>query len=251
MLRRIMHRGSILCIVHQRTSYPARLARLLMDRGFLLDIRCPGVGHALPDTTDGYAATVMFGGPMSAFDDHLPAIRQELCWMEQAIDGDAPFVGVCLGGQILARALGADVWRHPKGHVEIGYTEIRPTQAGRAFLDRPMQVFQWHKDGFDLPESAELLAAGGDDFPNQFFRYGDHCYGLQFHPEVCIDTMRRWSDNAAKWAGTPGAMSQEEMLAGHPKFDPAFDCWTERFVDHVIEVSAGRGCCAPAADAAC
>ncbi len=239
-----MLRGVVLCIVHQRTSYPGRLGRLFMERDFALDVRCPNVGQALPATTADYAATLMFGGPQSAFDDHLPAIRQELAWTETAIAGAAPFIGVCLGGQILARVLGAEVWRHPAEHVEIGYSEIRPTQEGRSYLDRPMRVFQWHKDGFDLPPDAVLLAAGGQSFPNQLFRYGAHCYGMQFHPEVTHDMMRRWSGNAAKWSGTPGAMSQDEMLGLHPVCDPPFGQWAATFVDHVIRLAEARGACA-------
>lgn len=244
-----MHRGVILCIVHQRTSYPARLGRLFMERGFVLDVRCPHVGQALPASTDGYAATLMFGGPQSAYDDHIPAIRTELAWLEQNMDGRAPFVGVCLGAQMLARALGAKVWRHPRERVEIGYTEIKPTQAGRPYFDGPMRVYQWHKDGFDLPECATLLAAGDDEFPNQCFRYGEHCYAMQFHPEVTFEMMCRWTKGAAHRLVLPGAMARDEQIKLHPELDPPFGAWADRFVDHVIGLAAARGVLASSGDA--
>lgn len=212
-----------------------------MERGFCLDVRCPGVGHVLPDSLDGYAATLMFGGPQSANDDHLPAIRQELAWTERAIACPTPFVGVCLGAQILARVLGAKVWLHDRGHVEIGYAEIRPTQAGRPLFDRSMQVYQWHKEGFDLPAGAELLAAGGEAFPNQCFRHDDHCYAIQFHPEVTREMMGRWSLGAAQMLDRPGAMARDDQLRLHGIHDPAFEAWTRRFVDHVIDLSVARG----------
>lgn len=221
-----------------------------MERGFCLDVRCPGVGHTLPATPDGYAATLMFGGPMSANDDHLPAIVAELRWTERAVDCAAPFVGVCLGAQILARALGAKVWQHPGEHVEIGYTDIRPTQAGRDYFDGSMRVFQWHKEGFDLPASATLLAVGGEDFPNQCFRHDEHCYALQFHPEVTLEMMRRWTKGAAHMLERPGAMARDEQLRLHPELDPPFEAWAERFVDHVVALSEARGACAPAVTAA-
>lgn len=240
-----MHRGSILCIVHQRTSYPGRLGRLLMERGFALDVRCPGVGQALPASPEGYAATLIFGGPMSANDDHLPAIAEELRWTERALASPQPLVGVCLGAQIMARVLGAKVWLHPREHVEIGYAHIRPTEHAARYFAGPMQVFQWHKEGFDLPTGATLLAAGGEDFPNQCFRYDSHCYGMQFHPEVTFDMMCRWTTHGAHMLTRPGAMPRDEVLRLHPIHDPPFGAWAENFVDHVLGLSETRGCCAP------
>ena len=240
-----MNRGVILCIVHQRTSYPARLGCLFMERGFALDVRCPHIGQTLPNSADGYAATVMFGGPQSAFEDHIPAIPTELRWLENNICRKPPFVGVCLGAQLLARALGAKVWRHPDERVEIGYTEIRPTQAGRPYFDGPMRVYQWHKDGFDLPEGATLLAAGDETFPNQCFRYDEHCYAMQFHPEVTFEMMCRWTKGAPHRLEMPGAMARDEQIRLHPELDPPFGAWAERFVDHVIRVAEARGTVAP------
>ena len=236
-----MHRGMILCIVHQRMSYPARVGRLFMERGFALDVRCPNIGQALPETLDGYAAVCMFGGPMSAFDDHIPAIPIELRWMDRALAAPQPFLGVCLGAQMLARALGADVYRHPDEHVEIGYTPIRPTQAGRDYFDGPMHVYQWHKDGFDLPCGSELLAAGTESFPNQCFRYGDRAYGVQFHPECTFDMVQRWSKNVVKYEGCPGAMPSEEQVRLHPVHDPAIDAFANRIVDRLVSLADNAG----------
>ncbi len=242
-----MHRGSVLCIVHQRGSYPGRLGRLFMERGFFLDVRCPGIGHALPETPEGYVATLVFGGPMGANDDHLPAICQELRWIERAVATPVPFVGVCLGAQLLARSLGAAVWRHPQERVEIGYYDIQPTSAGADYFPGRMRVFQWHKDGFDLPADAVLLASGGSDFPNQCFRYKDHCYAIQFHPEVTYEMMCRWTRHAAHMLALPGAMARDEQLRLHAICDPPFDAWANRLVDRVISLAERVGACKAAA----
>gem|GEM_PF-1507744 len=218
--RRTMHRGVILCIVHQRTSYPGRVGRLFMERGFALDIRCAGIGQALPTSLDGYAAKVMFGGPMSANDEHLPYIMQEMRWIDTALKGAAPFVGVCLGAQILTRALGGKVWLHPQDRVEIGYTEVRPTEAGAPFFAGPLQVFQWHKEGFDLPADAALLASGGEDFPNQCYRYGDHVFGMQFHPDVTYEMMCRWTARGARRAYAGARRRDAEGRTASPASDP-------------------------------
>ncbi len=83
-----------------------------------------------------------------------------------------PYLGICLGAQMLAHHLGARVYKHADGHAEVGYYPIRPTEAGREVVDPwPEQVYQWHREGFDLPNGAELMAEG-DSFPVQAFRYG-------------------------------------------------------------------------------
>lgn len=232
-----MMRDKALVVVHQRHSYPGRLGRLLMERGWCLDVRCPNMGHRLPATLDGYGMSLMFGGPMSANDCHMPGIRAELDWLPAAVESGKPFVGVCLGAQMLARLLGARVARHPEGLVEIGYSEIRPTEAGSDFLGGPMQVYQWHREGFEVPAGAVLLAEG-DRFPNQAFRWGEAAYGLQFHPEVTREMMERWTLHAAHRLTEPGAMPREAQLARHADYDPALDAWTRRFVDRLIEQAA-------------
>ena len=65
-----------------------------MEQGFILDVRCPNIGQALPASTEDYTATLMFGGPQSAFEDHIPCIPEEIRWIDTAINGAAPFVGV-------------------------------------------------------------------------------------------------------------------------------------------------------------
>lgn len=234
-----MLRGSVLCIVHQRTSFPGRIGRLFMERGYALDVRCPNIGQALPQTTDEYVATVLFGGPMSANDEHEPAIAEELRWTERMLARDAPLVGICLGAQIMARALGANVAMRADGVVEVGYTEVRPTQDGCELFDGPLTVYQWHKEGFDLPKGARLLASGGDAFPNQAFGYGENAIALQFHPDVTKDMMQRWCSRGTKMLAMPGAMPPDEQLRQHPAHEPPFEVWSARLVDRLIARGGG------------
>ena len=139
-----------------------------------------------------HAGVVIFGGPMSANDED-DFIRREIEWIAVPLKEKKPFLGICLGAQMCARHLGGRVFPHPTGHVEIGYYPIRPTAAGRAVVDPwPERVYQWHREGFDLPAGAELLAEG-DTFAVQAFRYGPAAYALQFHPEVTHAMMHRWT----------------------------------------------------------
>jgi GMP synthase (glutamine-hydrolysing) len=228
----------VLMVVHQRLSYPGRVAEKLMALGYPLDIRCPNIGQSLPEDLDPYAAVFMFGGPMCALDCHIPAIRRELDWMPDVLDSGKPFVGICLGAQMLARVLGARVWPHPEGRVEIGYTPIQPTDAGADLFPQPIKMFQWHRDGFDLPSGAELLATN-ENFPQQAIRYGN-AYGFQFHPEVTPEIMQRWSVGGGHMLHMPGAQSREDQLAEYPVADPVIARWTDRLLAYVMGEDAAK-----------
>ena len=105
----------------------------------------------LPETLDDHAGAVIFGGPMSA-NDADDYVRREIDWIEVPLREQRPFLGICLGAQMLAMQLGARVAPHPEGRTEIGYYPIRPTAAGLALCpDWPEHVYHWHREGFELP----------------------------------------------------------------------------------------------------
>ena len=129
----------ILIILHQEHSTPGRVGNALQQLGYRLDVRRPRFGDPLPPTMAEHAAAIIFGGPMSANDED-EFIRREIDWIAVPLREDKPFLGICLGAQMCARQLGGRVFRHPRGHAEIGYYPIRPTAAGRAF------ALQFHPD---------------------------------------------------------------------------------------------------------
>jgi GMP synthase (glutamine-hydrolysing) len=225
-----MHKP-ILLIVQVEQANPGRVASKLRERGYDLRVCCPAdSAQTLPDTLDDYAGTVVFGGPMSANDDALPGIRAELEWIPQAVESGKPFLGICLGAQLLARSLGARVAPHPEGVAEIGYFPVQPTEAGAELFTAPLNVYHWHQEGFDMPRDAVLLAAG-ERFPHQAFRYGANAYGIQFHPEVTADIMETWLVRAAHKLTLPGAQSPAEQRAGNLQHDAAVERWFDRFLD--------------------
>jgi GMP synthase (glutamine-hydrolysing) len=226
----------VLCIVHQEHSIPGRVGHVLQQLGYPLDIRRPRFGDPLPETMDGHTGAVVFGGPMSA-NDSDDFVRREIDWMAVPIAEDKPLLGICLGAQMLARQLGAKVFCHVQGKVEVGYYPIRPTEAGRALSPEwPQHVYQWHREGFDLAAGAELLAEG-DCFPVQAFRYGS-AYALQFHPEVTHAMMCRWTVRGAARLDLPNAQPRAEHFSGRAAYDYAVRQWLRRFLDHWLEKDA-------------
>ena len=141
----------VLIVLHQETSTPGRVGNALRALGHPLDIRRPRFGDPLPDTLDQHAGAVIFGGPMSA-NDPDDYVRREIDWIEIPLREQRPFLGICLGAQMLAKQLGAQVAPHHEGRVEVGYYPIRPTEAGHALCpDWPERVYHWHGEGFQLP----------------------------------------------------------------------------------------------------
>ncbi len=227
-------RRTALLIVHRETSDPGRVGRLLSQCGYDLDIRCPNLGHALPESMAGYDAAVIFGGPMSVNDGHdMPGIGAELAFMPKILESDTPFLGICLGAQLLARTLGADVWPHPKGLTEIGYYRIIPTKAGATYFDGPTMFYEWHREGFDLPASATLLATG-ETFTNQAFRYGERALGIQFHPEVTREMIGKWTEQGVERLKSPGAQPAEAHIEGMKRYDVAVDRWIRRTINRLF-----------------
>lgn len=227
-----------LMILHDRGSSTGRLGAKLKTRGHELDIRCPLQGDELPTELNGYCSVMVFGGAMSANDEAtLPGMRAELDWIETVLAQARPFVGICLGAQLIAKALGAEVKPHPDSTAEIGYFEVMPTTNGGELFEGPLNVYHWHKEGFDLPSDTHLLAEG-ERFPNQAYRYGEATYGFQFHPEVTYEIMSTWLNDAGESLSLPGAQAPEAHFAGHEKYDEILDRWVDNFLGHLLEDDA-------------
>ena len=227
----------ILMIVHQEGSNPGLVGHILREMGYQLDIRCPALGDQLPPTMNHHRAVVVFGGPMSANDDEtLPFIRTELDWIPIALASKQPFLGICLGAQLLARSLGAIVQSHPDDRVEIGYFPITPTAAGQTLFTALRRVYHWHQEGFDLPPGAKLLATGST-FPHQAFQYDHHAVGLQFHPEMTAELVNHWTTQGYEHLSKDGAQSRDEQVQHHVRYAPAVEVWLRSFLQDWLESS--------------
>ena len=227
--------GRILSVVHQENSTTGRVGDVLSARGYELDRRCPSLGDPLPRSLEDHAGVLIFGGPMSANDEHLDGIRAELAWLPTAIGSGRPVVGICLGAQLIARALGARVGPRPDGLVEMGYYEVRPSRAGRPYFDRPTMFYQWHSESFDLPQGSVHLAES-ENCAHQAFRYDDQVFGIEFHPEMTREMVDRWSASpkGAPKLELPGAQPREAHLEGYDRYAAGSDRWLIRFLDRLL-----------------
>src|SRR5438132_2548463 len=219
----------VLVILHQETSTPGRVGNALRALGHKLDVRRPRFSDPLPQTLDGHAGAVIFGGPMSA-NDPDDFIRREIDWIAVPLREQRPFLGICLGAQMLAKQLGGRVAPHPEGRAQIGYYPIRPTPAGLKICPNwPDHVYHWHREGFELPAGAQLLAEG-DDFPVQAFQSG-HAFGFQFHPDVTYAMMHRWTTRGREGMDSPGAQPAHLHFADRAVHDVAERAWLKQFID--------------------
>lgn len=224
-------------VLHQAHSNPGHVGQWLRKRGHRLDVRRPRYGDPLPETLEHHAGAIIFGGPMSA-NDAEEFIKLETEWIGVALRERKPFLGVCLGAQMLARHLGARVYEHPDKHVEIGYYPIQPTADASRFGAWPQRVYQWHREGFDRPHGAVALATGPGRFETQAVIYDETAVALQFHPEITYAMVNRWSGSNPHRLTLPGAQDRPSQLSDHLSHGPAVRRWLDDFMPRWLSLQA-------------
>jgi GMP synthase (glutamine-hydrolysing) len=175
-------------------------------------------GQPVPANMKGAGGLIVMGGPMSVYQaERHPFLHDEMRLIQAAVEDKRPVLGVCLGGQIVAAALGAKVEKNPRGK-EIGWDPVRlatEAKSDRLFggVAETILPFHWHGDHFELPSGAVTLA-NSDKTPCQAFRYGDNVYAIQFHLEVTRDSVAGMAEAFAKELDRE-KISAPEMIAAH------------------------------------
>ena len=175
-------RRSAVVLQHVAFEGPGAYARALLESGF--DVHSWFVpSQGLPDGDED--ALLVMGGPMSVHDP-LPWIAGEIAYIRHAIQREIPVLGVCLGSQLMACAVGGSVY--PGDHAEIGLGEIETTDDGKRdpcfrVFPESMTLIEWHGEGIFVPDACTILAQS-DSYPVQAFRTGKRAYGLVFHLEL-------------------------------------------------------------------
>lgn len=217
----------ILILQHTHIDYPAWLGLWLDQQGVAWDVFNTEAGHDYPESVVGYAGLAVLGGEPSVLDP-LPSLRKAEALIREADRLGIPVLGHCLGGQLLAHALGGRVERARQPEIGWCPLQIHDCTAARAWFGevREARVYQWHYDSFvALPPGAELLASS-PGCEHQAFAIGPHL-GMQFHIEISSEKIREWIDDPgtvypqALAVGEPWVQSPEQMLADSPHNMPA------------------------------
>lgn len=185
----------ILEIRHIECEPPAGYQQAIDDRADTVTVRI--WREPLPADPSVFAGIIVMGGPMGVGDAAtIPWVADEIAFLRAAIEADVPIWGVCLGSQMLAAALGADITTGDTP--EVGVSEVTLADAAATdpvFADLPerrFEVLHWHSDTFAIPAGGTLLAST-DLYPAQVFRHG-HNYGVQFHLEADVALATQWFD---------------------------------------------------------
>lgn len=228
----------VLLLTHVAAGDVGQVSVILKNLGYPVKVLRLNKGDQLPANIRDYSGIIAFGGPMSANDDHIEYIRSELDWMPKVVKERIPLLGICLGAQILARSLGADVRKHPDGLYEFGYYPVfRETGVDDLGMPMQLQVFHRHGEAFGIPSGARRLVTR-DSFPNQAFRYDDTSFGLQFHPEVNDAVLEFWLGRLPPPVDLKrfGAQSVKEQFAGHARNANDVHSWLSKFLKFWVEL---------------
>jgi GMP synthase (glutamine-hydrolysing) len=183
-----------LIVCHQSPQDSGTIKAVLEERGFDITTimgyhdRLPGIDPLEHDLT------VFMGGPMGVYQaDWFPYLNNEIAYLRKRLAADKPVLGICLGAQLMAKALGKNVFKGPQGK-EVGWMPIRVLDKNspvRHFDESAGRIMQWHGDTFDLPDDATLLASS-DLYKNQIYSHGKRAMALQCHVEVTEDILETW-----------------------------------------------------------
>ncbi|MEI7759993.1 MAG: type 1 glutamine amidotransferase [Thermoleophilia bacterium] len=186
----------VLSVVHDATfsGSGGTFENLVEQRGDRLERWVTVNDGAGPEAPERYDAIMIFGGVMHPDEDAAhPWMIDESAFIREAIDREVPLLGVCLGAQLIARAVGAPVGR--AATAEIGWSAVHLTDQGRldpvvGVLPEHVTAFEWHHYAFELPADAVLLAE--NDAACQAYRIGERTWGVQFHPEATRQMLDHW-----------------------------------------------------------
>ncbi len=241
----------ILFIKHIAIEGPETLAPFLRSKGFQLKEIDLSKGDSLPkvgayDHTP-LQAVFCLGGPMNVYEEEkYPFLKEEDTFIKRILEKEIPFIGICLGAQLLAKACGAGIVKSPEK--EMGFSKVTLTPEGKndplfSGMDPEIEVFQWHEDMFEIPVGANPLSGTGgrspvlatsQACPNQVFKVGKNAYGLQFHVEITDKSIREWSGAYFKKEDQALQAHSRQMLEDYQQKKENFHSQAQKIYNNLL-----------------
>lgn len=229
----------ILFIKHIDIEGPETIGRFFKNKGYEINVINLQDGDVLPKNLFDIQAVICLGGPMNVYEeDKYPFLKEENSFIQKILKEEIPYLGICLGSQLLAKASGSKVVKSPQK--EIGFSPIEITRQGAtdplfAQLNYPMiDVYQWHEDMSELSRGAVLLASSAA-CPTQAFKVGRNAYGLQFHIEITDQSITDWSDS---YFNDPYVckMEKQKMLSDYKRLKETFNYTAQTVYNNFLNI---------------
>ncbi len=233
-----MSNNRILVIKHIDCEGLGSFEPHLKEMGFIPVTVCGYKGEEIPQSDKEFHALILLGGPIGVYEtEKYPFLKEEMILVKNFHESGKAILGICLGAQLIAEALGGKVYKGMGK--EIGWYHINFTAEGRMdpiFSDMPdtPMVFQWHGDTFELPHGAQRLAFSYM-YPNQAFRIKNNIYGIQFHIEVTEDMVSEWMDKYRDELKNTDGVREDILLKKTLLLAPGLEKYAENFITHFIK----------------
>jgi GMP synthase (glutamine-hydrolysing) len=229
----------ILIIKHIDIEGPGTLGDFLKSKEEPFCIVELGAGAQLPADPKAFKAVVVLGGPMNVDEENLyPFLKPENDFIQRVLKAGIPYLGICLGSQLLAKAAGARVIKSPVK--EIGWYQVQLTDNGKkdplfnGFREND-PIYHWHGDMFQIPSNGQLLASA-EGCPHQALKVGKNAYGLQFHVEVTDKSIKEWCDEYCE-TDLPGRMGHaQSMMEDYWKYKKTFDAQAQSLYQNFLGI---------------
>jgi len=229
----------ILIIKHIDIEGPGTLGDFLKEQGEAFCIVELGAGEPVPADPSVFKAVIVLGGPMNVDEENIyPFLKPENDFIQKVLRSDIPYLGLCLGSQLLAKAAGARVVKSPVK--EIGWYQIQLTDTGKkdplfVGFNESDPIYHWHGDMFQIPVNGKLLATARG-CPHQALKVGNNAYGLQFHVEVTDKSIKEWCDEYCA-NDLSGRMDQaQSMMDDYWKHKQIFDAQAQRLYQNFLGI---------------